>query len=44
MRFEDLSRFIGELVGAGSENLGDDERSFLGGCELVTTLVALSKP
>ena len=42
--FEDLPCFIGELVGAGSEDFGDDEGSFLGGCELVTTLVVLPEP
>ena len=42
--FEDLPCFIGEFEGAGSENFGDDEGSFPGGCELVTTLVALSEP
>ena len=42
--FEDLPCFIGELVGAGSEDFGDDEGSITGGCELVTTLVALYEP
>jgi len=42
--FEDLPCLIGELVGVGSEDFGDDKGSFPGGCELVTTLVALSEP
>jgi len=42
--FEDLPCFIGELVGPGLEDFGDDVWSFPGRCELVTTLVALSEP
>jgi len=44
MLFEDLSYFVGELVCVGSEDLGDDEGSFPGRRELVTTLVPLPEP